>query len=168
MSDDRPSRGGGGTPSRDDGGPERRHGAEGGESAPDEARRTVDVVAGIVFDAGGERVLLARRKPEQHQGDRWEFPGGKMEVGETLHAALARELDEEIGIVPTAAAHRRTLEHSYPEKRVRLHFIDVTAFAGEPVGREGQALRWVRLGELDGLAFPEANRAIVRALVDAG
>ena len=135
------------------------------EDAP--VPRVVDVVAGIVFDAAGERVLLALRRPEQHQGNRWEFPGGKIEPGESLEAALARELDEEVGIVPRAFVPRRTLEHAYPEKAVRLHFVDVTAFDGEPAGREGQRLRWVALDALAGLEFPDANRPIVAELAAA-
>ena len=126
----------------------------------------IDVVAGIVFDADGQRVLLARRHPEQHQGDRWEFPGGKIEPGEAVGEALVRELGEEIGIQPRRWKHRTTLEHVYPEKQVRLHFVDVTEFDGEPVGREGQAVSWTALSALDGLNFPEANRTVVAALVD--
>ena len=126
----------------------------------------IDVVAGIVFDADGQRVLLARRHPEQHQGDRWEFPGGKIEPGEAVGEALVRELGEEIGIQPRRWKHRTTLEHVYPEKQVRLHFVDVTEFDGEPVGREGQAVSWTALSALEGLEFPEANRTVVAELVD--
>ena len=137
------------------------------DAKPETTARVVEVVAGIVFDEAREHVLLALRKPEQHQGDRWEFPGGKLEPKEDIDAALARELDEEIGVRPRAWRHRTTLEHRYPEKTVRLHFVDVTAFDGEPVGREGQAVRWFGLDELDGLAFPDANRAVVDSLVTA-
>ena len=127
--------------------------------------KLVDVVAGIIFDAKHERVLLALRKPEQHQGDRWEFPGGKMEAGETQYDALVRELFEEVNLVVDQARHRRTLEHQYSDKHVRLNFWDVTGFSGEPTGREGQTLRWVDTKELTELRFPEANQAIVDELV---
>jgi len=127
--------------------------------------RTIDVVAGIVLDESRARVLLALRKPRQHQGGRWEFPGGKLEPGESVDAALARELDEEIGLRPLEWRPRTTLEHAYPGKRVRLHFVDVTRFDGEPSGREGQTLRWVAIAELGALAFPDANQTVVDALV---
>ena len=127
--------------------------------------KLIDVVAGIVFDAAHERVLLALRKPEQHQGDRWEFPGGKIESGESQYDALVRELFEEVNLVVGQARHRRTLQHQYSDKHVRLHFWDVTGFSGEPIGREGQRLRWVGINELTELRFPEANQVIVDELV---
>ena len=125
----------------------------------------IDVVAGVIFDASGSQVLLALRKPEQHQGNRWEFPGGKLEEGEALEDGLVRELREEIGIVATQCQPRTIIEHCYPDKQVRLHFWDVTEFEGEPVGCEGQTLRWLRLSELGALEFPEANQAIVNELL---
>lgn len=127
--------------------------------------QSIDVVAGIIFDANRQAVLLALRRPEQLQGDRWEFPGGKVEAMETLEAALVRELAEEIGIVPLRSQLRLALEHDYPERRVRLHFMDVTDFSGEPVGREGQTLRWVDLDDLATLRFPEANLPVVDDLL---
>lgn len=126
----------------------------------------IDVVAGIIFDQSGRQVLLALRRPEQHQGNRWEFPGGKIEAGESTDAALVRELAEEIGIVPLRWHLRLALAHTYPEKRVRLHFMDVTEFSEEPIGREGQTLRWFQLEALSTLRFPEANLAVVDDLLN--
>ncbi len=125
----------------------------------------VDVVAAVIFDESREHVLLALRKPDQHQGGRWEFPGGKVESGESLQAALARELREELDIEIDSSAERRTLEHSYPDKTVRLHVRDVFAFRGTPQGLEQQTLRWVPVAELAGLPFPAANQVIVDELV---
>lgn len=127
--------------------------------------KAIDVVAGVIFNDARDHVLLALRKPEQHQGDRWEFPGGKLEAGEAQQQGLARELYEEVAIRVTRSAHRLTLEHEYPDKHVRLHFWDVTNFTGEPHGCEGQELRWVALGDLPSLSFPEANGVIVDQLV---
>lgn len=125
----------------------------------------VEVVAGVIFDNSGRRVLLALRKPDQHQGNKWEFPGGKLKADEAPLDGLKRELLEEIGIVPTCAAPRRTLEHRYKDKHVRLRFFDVTEYDGEPCGMEGQQLRWVALGELALISFPEANQVIVEDLL---
>jgi len=128
----------------------------------------IDVVAGIIFSSDGGQVLLALRKPDQHQGDRWEFPGGKQEPDESLRSALQRELFEEIGINVIDCSSSSIVEHEYPEKKVRLHFWDVTRFSGEPRGREGQELRWVELAELSTLRFPDANQSTVDALVGRG
>jgi len=125
----------------------------------------INVVAGIIFNAKQKSVLLALRKPEQHQGNRWEFPGGKQEPDETLEAALTRELEEEVGLTPTHVHHRTTVEHHYTDKTVRLHFYDVTEFSGCAQGREGQVVRWVPLSELAAYDFPAANQPIVDDLL---
>ena len=127
--------------------------------------KVIDVVAGIIFDAEQARVLLALRKPDQHQGDRWEFPGGKIEPEETHTAALKRELLEELAIDVLQCQHRRTLEHHYADRHVRLHFRDVTSFTGEPRGCEGQQLAWFTIAELAQLHFPEANQPVVDDLL---
>lgn len=124
----------------------------------------VDVVAGVIFNASRSEVLLALRKPHQHQGGRWEFPGGKIERAESPEAALARELHEEISIEVVECSPRVTLEHAYPDKHVRLNFWDVTRFNGEPCAQEGQQLRWVKLHDLAQLRFPAANQRVVDAL----
>lgn len=125
----------------------------------------IDVVAGVIYSEFGRQVLLALRKPGQHQGNLWEFPGGKLEPGEALQDGLVRELREEIGISVTDCRSRSIIEHSYTDKHVRLHFWDVYGFDGEPEGMEGQRLQWVSLLELGQLAFPEANLAIVNELM---
>ena len=130
--------------------------------------RAIDVVAGVILDAARARVLLALRRADQHQGGLWEFPGGKVDAGEALADALRRELDEELGIRVGAVEPRCTLEHAYPDKTVRLHVFDVLGFEGEPVGREGQELRWTALDELGSTAFPDANAPIVAGLAAEG
>lgn len=123
----------------------------------------VQVAVGVMLDAVG-RVLVARRRPEAHQGGLWEFPGGKIEAGEDLLAALRRELHEELGIRVEEARHWFTQEHRYPDKSVALQICLVRRFSGEPRGLEGQPLRWASVAELMALSFPAANLPIVAAL----
>lgn len=123
--------------------------------------KRIDVAAAVIRQ--GNEVLLARRLSNQHQGGLWEFPGGKIEAGETPQAALARELEEELGIVPTAATPLIQIAHDYPDKSVRLQVWNVTAFRGQPEGREGQAIRWVALSDLAQYDFPAANYPIITA-----
>lgn len=121
------------------------------------------VVAATVFDDAG-RVLLARRPAHLHQGGLWEFPGGKVEPGESLEQALARELEEELGILPRRSRPLIRIRHAYPDRRVELDVWRVDAFSGEPHGREGQPVEWVAPEELPEREFPAANRPIVNAV----
>jgi len=119
-------------------------------------------VAAIVNER--DEVLVARRPQHVHQGGLWEFPGGKVEAGETVEQALAREIDEELGLQVTAARPLIRIEHRYPDKAVCLHVWRVDRWRGQPGGREGQPLRWTAVRELDPEEFPVANRRIIRAL----
>ena len=130
-------------------------------STPNTAPEIVPVAVGVIRD--GNRILLAKRPDHVHQGGRWEFPGGKREPGEDRFAALARELEEELGIRPRDARPLIRIRHDYAEKSVELDVWAVTAYTGVPHGREGQLLRWVEPDELPGLDFPAANRPIVTA-----
>lgn len=123
--------------------------------------KVVDVAVGLIVQNG--QALLAKRAEHQHQGGRFEFPGGKVEADELVTAALARELHEELGIDIHAPQFVQRLTYHYPEKTVRLHVYRIESFDGEPVGREGQPLHWVPLAQLFELNFPDANRPIVRA-----
>jgi 8-oxo-dGTP diphosphatase len=106
-------------------------------------RPVTEVAVGILVRADG-CFLLGQRPPGKPYAGYWEFPGGKIEAGETIHAALVRELHEELGINVLASAPWRVLEHDYPHAYVRLHLLKVTGWHGEPTGREGQALCWQR------------------------
>lgn len=106
------------------------------------ARRTpVDVAVGVLIDAAG-RFLMTTRPPGKVYAGYWEFPGGKLEAGETTAQALRRELHEELGIVVGTVQAWKTDEMEYPHARVRLHFCKVLAWSGELEMREGQAFAW--------------------------
>jgi 8-oxo-dGTP diphosphatase len=120
------------------------------------------VVAAAIIERDG-RFLMARRLKGTHLEGLWEFPGGKVDPGETLEACLARELDEELGVGSTVHGLRWSTTHDYPGKRVELHFYDC-AIEGEPQPRLGQELRWVSGPELAALPLPEADAGLVALL----
>ncbi|MBR9883177.1 MAG: Nudix family hydrolase [Oceanospirillales bacterium] len=124
--------------------------------------KLVHVAAAIIVDAEG-RVLIARRDASQHQGGLWEFPGGKVEKGEAVESALARELDEELGIQVESARPQIRITHHYADKSVLLDVWRVERFSGEAHGREGQPIRWVAPSALVDFEFPAANTPIVSA-----
>ncbi len=107
-------------------------------------RNTVDVAVGVLVDAE-QRFLLTSRPAGKVYAGYWEFPGGKMENGETVAQALQRELVEELGIHIGAVHPWKVEEVDYPHARVRLHFCRVYAWTGELQMREGQAMAWQTL-----------------------
>ncbi len=111
-----------------------------------------------------KQILIAQRASKQHQGDKWEFSGGKVETGETPQQALARELDEELGIQIEAALPLIQVHHYYPDLAVFLDVFEVSAWQGEAYGKEGQPIRWVTINELSRYPFPAANKPILQAL----
>jgi 8-oxo-dGTP diphosphatase len=127
------------------------------------ARPHIEVVAAVLRDAAG-RVLLAQRPPGKALAGRWEFPGGKREPGEAAVAALRRELDEELGITALALRHLLTIQHDYPERRVRMATYAVDGWRGAPEPREGQGLAWVAPVDLPAWDILEADAPIVAAL----
>jgi 8-oxo-dGTP diphosphatase len=119
------------------------HGIEAVDVSPT-GRPITAVAVGVLVQPDG-RYLLAQRPAGKPYEGYWEFPGGKLEPGETVEAALGRELHEELGIAMTACHLWHTLEHDYPHAYVRLYFCKVTGWTGELHGREGQAFTWQRL-----------------------
>lgn len=121
------------------------------------------VAVGVILSRDG-RILIARRAAHRHQGGLWEFPGGKVEAGETAREALARELREETGILVLDASALLAVSFDYPDRSVCLEVFQVTQYTGEPRGQEGQPLRWVLRSELADYTFPDANQPILEAL----
>jgi 8-oxo-dGTP diphosphatase len=107
-------------------------------------RVPVDVAVGVLFDAEG-RFLMASRPPGKVYEGYWEFPGGKLEAGESVEQALRRELIEELGITIGSAQPWKVEVVDYEHARVRLHFCKVRAWEGELEMREGQSARWQAL-----------------------
>jgi 8-oxo-dGTP diphosphatase len=109
-----------------------------------QARLPVDVAVGVLIDADGRFLLTSRPEGKVYAGY-WEFPGGKLEPGESVEAALGRELHEELGIVVDAVERWRVELVDYPHARVRLHFCKVRAWHGAFEMREGQRMAWQTL-----------------------
>jgi 8-oxo-dGTP diphosphatase len=123
----------------------------------------IHVAVGVIEGEDG-RILLTRRPEHVHQGGKWEFPGGKVEQGESVLEALERELQEELNITPESCTPLITIPFRYPEKSVYLDVWVVHRFKGVPVPLESQPMTWVRRKELQLLEFPKANQPIINAL----
>ena len=128
--------------------------------------KRLHVAAAVILSDDGSQVLIARRPDHVHKGGLWEFPGGKVEPGETVRQALQREISEELAIEVIAAEPLLEVRHDYPEKSVLLDVWCVRSFDGVPQGNEGQPLCWVTVEQLADYPFPEANRPILEAIAN--
>ena len=140
-------------------------------TAQDCERAPVDVAVGVLIDGEGRFLLTSRPAGKVYAGH-WEFPGGKLESGETVDAALRRELVEELGITIGAAQPWKVEIVDYPHARVRLHFCKVFAWQGDFEMREAQQMAWQQLpvtvspvlpGTLPVLAWLAAERGFAGA-----
>lgn len=129
--------------------------------------KTLLVVAAALIDPEG-RVLLAQRPLHKHMGGMWEFPGGKMEKGETAEAALMRELEEELGIRTWSSclAPLTFASHGYDEFYLLMPTFICRKWEGIPQAQEGQTLAWVRPHQLRDYLTPPADAPIIAALID--
>jgi len=130
---------------------------------PPDARPVTRVAAAVLVHPDG-RVLLAQRPPGKPYAGYWEFPGGKLEPGETPAHALARELQEELGLTVVRAAPWLTQRFAYPHAHVELSFFRVFAWTGDPVGHDGQAFTWQTPGAFDVAPLLPANTRVLAAL----
>lgn len=127
------------------------------------------VAVGVIRN-NKNQVLLSRRLSTVHQPDLWEFPGGKLEAGETVSEALSRELYEELALTVKSAQPLIQIHHDYDEYSVLLDVWNVDSWdsnsvdGNESVGKEGQVIEWVDISKLDERDYPEANKPIIKAV----
>jgi 8-oxo-dGTP diphosphatase len=130
--------------------------------------RPVTRVAAAAIVRGDGHVLLAQRPAGKTYAGYWEFPGGKLETGETPRHALDRELREELGLCVVRAAPWFIQRYDYPHADVELHFFRVFAWHGEPMGHDGQAFAWQAPGAIDVAPLLPANTRVLAALTLPG
>ncbi len=122
----------------------------------------LDVAAGLVFRNG--RLLITQRPAGSHLAGMWEFPGGKLQQGESWELALRRELQEELGFLASVGPLYQEITHAYPEKTVRLRFHLCQVSSGEPTPIECADLAWVDRAQLGGFPFPPADVQLLARL----
>jgi mutator protein MutT len=124
----------------------------------------VEVVAAIIRKEG--KILITQRLNDVHLARLWEFPGGKVEAGESLDAALQREIREELGVDIAVQDKFYSVEHDYPGKPVRLHFFNCVIKKGKPEAVGVADLRWVLPAELAHFEFPPADEKLIERLME--
>lgn len=125
--------------------------------------KVVEVAVGVIKQ--GNKVYISKRAEQLHQGGKWEFPGGKREVNESIVQALSRELFEEVGIQVIKQSQFMLIEHDYGDKKVRLDVRLVEEFSGQASHQEGQQSQWVDISQLNQFIFPQANLEIIDKLL---
>ncbi|EPF20824.1 8-oxo-dGTP diphosphatase [Cedecea davisae] len=128
--------------------------------------KQLQIAVGIIRNPQGE-IFITQRAADAHMANKWEFPGGKIEAGESPEQALIRELQEETGIAAQKAELFETLEYQFPDRHISLWFYLVEQWEGEPWGKEGQPGRWVAQHQLIADEFPPANEPVIQKLLNA-
>lgn len=126
-----------------------------------EEKQKLRVVMAVIWNEAMDEILICQRPDNKNFGGLWEFPGGKVEMGETDIETLDRELDEEIGILVNDFVHRVDFTHDYDDKVIEFVVYDVYSFEGEPYGRENQVIRWTNVSELSAIEFPPADYILI-------
>ncbi len=131
------------------------------------SKKIVYVAAVAMFDADG-RVLLTQRPEGKDMAGMWEFPGGKIEVGETPEAAIQREIQEELGVdlCDSCIAPLTFVSHEYEKFHLVMVLYLCRRWEGIPTALEGQKLTWRRPQDMQAMPMPPADIPLVRALID--
>lgn len=125
-----------------------------------------DVACAVIREQG--KILITKRREEDHLGGLWEFPGGKRIAPESLGSCLERELFEELGIRIKPLRFLKHIDYRYPEKRVSLYFYECLLLKGRPIARASLEFRWVWPFQLHSYSFPPADEAILNLLRGIG
>jgi 8-oxo-dGTP diphosphatase len=124
----------------------------------------VKVAIAIIIN-NENKILIARRPEGKPHPGLWEFPGGKIEQGETVEDALKREVYEEVHLKVETAELFKQVQHDYKEELVFLNFMRVTKFTGDAIGKENQPIRWIKLQDLAKYTFPKASDVVIEQLL---
>lgn len=127
-----------------------------------QAEKYLHVAVGVIKDKA-DNILISLRHDKAHQGGLWEFPGGKVEQGESVEQALKRELQEELDIAVVELSPLIKIKHQYTDLNVLLDVWTVSGFSGQAKSCEGQEIKWVSQNDLANYSFPEANIPIITA-----
>ena len=125
---------------------------------------TQEIAVGVILNNGRDKVLVSKRLLTSHQGGLWEFPGGKINHGESVFSALKRELREELDILVEKAHPLICIDYDYPDIKVRLNVWIIDNWEGTPFAKESQLLEWTPLPELKQKTFLPANYPILKAV----
>jgi mutator protein MutT len=138
-----------------------------GDATPP-GQRVIEVSAGLIFHQ--RKLLITQRRPQDHLGGLWEFPGGKREPDEMFEQCLERELREELGVEVEVGELIESVDHSYPEKTLHLRFFRCALRVGspEPKAIGCHALAWVGMSELGNFQFPAADAHLIELLRTRG
>ncbi|EFL4509359.1 8-oxo-dGTP diphosphatase MutT [Escherichia fergusonii] len=125
--------------------------------------KKLQIAVGIIRNQKHE-IFITQRAADAHMANKLEFPGGKIEAGETPDQAVIRELQEEVGITPERFSLFEKLEYQFPDRHITLWFWLVESWEGEPWGKEGQPGQWITLDNLNAEDFPPANEPVIAKL----
>lgn len=128
--------------------------------------KRIHIVAGVIFNPAKDKIYITKRPDHLHKGGFWEFPGGKVEQGESTEQAICRELFEEIDIRVTGLSHFSHLDYDYPDKSLTFDFYRIDDFENQPYGKEGQQGEWVSIADLADYEFPEANLPVLQQVLN--
>lgn len=127
-------------------------------------RGPLNIPVAVIIE--GPKILISQRVPEDSFGGYWEFPGGKVELGETMEQGLIREIQEELGVQIIITRKRMVITHPYPHRTIRLHCYDCQLTSGEPRAIECADWKWVFPQELAAFLFPPASAQLIQSLQD--